>query len=69
MDWMTEKLERQLAIDYGCTLEQVHGVSHVFRPITMSENRRCNGWRGEGISVAVYRGKLLVMAEDGLLDW
>jgi len=69
MDWMTEKLERQLAIDYDCTLEQVHGAFHVLRPITMSENRRCNGWRGEGISVAVYRGKLLVMAEDGLLDW
>lgn len=69
MEQWTALLEDQLAIDYGCTAEVVHGSAHIFRPLALHENRRRNGWSGEMFTAAVYRGKLLVMAEESLVDW
>jgi len=40
--WMV-LLEEQLAIDYNCTVEDVRGSGHIFRPIRMHEKRRING--------------------------
>lgn len=69
LDRYTELLEKQLALDYGCTLEELRGDRHVFGPITMNDQRRRNGWSGTMLSAVVYRGKLLVMAEEPLLAW
>lgn len=69
MENWTATLEAQLAIDYGCTAEEAHGSAHVFRPLALHENRRRNGWSGDMFTAAVYRGKLLVMAEESMLEW
>lgn len=69
MDQWTELLEQQLAVDYDCTVDDVRGSKHVFRPIRLHASRRRNGWDGAMFSAAVYRGKLLVMAEEAMLAW
>ena len=62
-------LDEQLAVDYDCTLDEVMGDQHVFRPWTVREGARRIGCDGAIFRAAAYRGKLLVMAESCMLDW
>ena len=65
----TAMLEAQLAIDYGCTEEDVRGQAHVFRPMDGGGDRRVIGCDGALLQAAVYRGKLLVRAKEPMLAW
>ena len=65
----TAMLEEQLAIDYGCTVDDVRGSTHVFRPMDESTGRRIIGCDGALLQAAVYRGKLLVRAGEPMLAW
>lgn len=62
-------LEEQLAIDYGCTVDDVRGQAHVFRPMDEGKGRRVIGCDGALLQAAVYRGKLLVRAREPMLAW
>lgn len=65
----TAMLEEQLAIDYGCTVDDVRGQTHVFRPMDEGKGRRVIGCDGALLQAAVYRGKLLVRAREPMLAW
>lgn len=65
----TEILEKQLAIDYGCTIEEVHSEENIYRILKVNEGARPIGNENTLLKIAVYREKLLVMANQILLDW
>lgn len=62
-------LESQLAIDYDCTAEEVHCQDNIFRVMKRNEDARPIGSENTMLKIAVYREKLLVMAEECLLEW
>ena len=65
----TEILEKQLAIDYDCTIEDVHSKENIYRILKVNEGARPIGNENTLLKIAVYREKLLVMANQILLDW
>ena len=65
----TAMLEEQLAIDYGCTAEEVRSSGHTFRPMEEAPGSRIIGSDGALLQAAVYRGKLLVRAGEPMLAW
>ncbi len=62
-------LEQQLAIDYDCTVEEVHSTENIFRALKVNQGARPIGNEHTLLKIAVYREKLLVMANPVLLDW
>lgn len=64
-----EVLEKQLAIDYDCSVEDVHSSENIFRILKVNDNARPIGDENTFLKIAVYREKLLVMANEALLDW
>lgn len=69
MNRYTHILERQLAIDYGCSVDDVRSSENIFRPFELSAGARPVCGRDTMLKMAVYREKLLVMADDRLLPW
>ena len=64
-----EILEKQLAIDYDCTIEEVRSKENIFRVLTCNEGARPIGNADTLLKVSVYREKLLVMANEVILEW
>lgn len=64
-----EALEKQLAIDYDCTEDEVHGSENVFKTLKVNKNARPIGNKDTLLKAAVYREKLLVMANPMILGW
>ena len=64
-----EILEKQLAIDYDCTMEEVRSEENVFRVLKCNDGARPIGNADTLLKVAVYREKLLVMANEVILEW
>ncbi len=62
-------LEKQLAIDYDCEVEDVHSSENIYRMIKRKKGARPVGDEDTLLKVAVYREKYLVMADEKLLDW
>jgi len=62
-------LEKQLAIDYDCTVEEVRSAENVYRVLKVNEGARPIGSDDTLLKIAVYREKLLVMASPVMLDW
>jgi len=62
-------LESQLAVDYGCTPEEVRSGDNIFRELCVNKDARPIGSENTLLKMAVYREKLLVMADEKLLDW
>lgn len=62
-------LEKQLAIDYGCSVKEVQSKENIFRIINFTQEQRPIGQIKSMLKVAVYHEKLLVMADEKLLDW
>lgn len=65
----TEILEEQLAIDYDCTTEEVRSPENVFRIWKVNEKARKICAEDALLKIAVYREKLLVMANETILEW
>lgn len=63
-----EELVRQFCLDYDAAPEEVCSPQNLFRPCRQLPGARPAG-RGSLLKLAVYREKLLVMANAGLLDW
>ena len=68
-DKYIDVLERQLAVDYDCTVEEVHSDKNIFRILKVNPGARPVGNADTFLKVAVYREKLLVMADEKILDW
>ncbi len=62
-------LEKQLAIDYDCTVEEVRSTENVYRVLKVNEGARPIGSEDMLLKIAVYREKLLVMASPLMLNW
>lgn len=62
-------LEQQLAIDYDCSIADVQGTENIFRIYKENENARPVGEADTGFKLACVNGKLLVMAEEPILNW
>ena len=62
-------LENQLATDYDCTPEEVHSSQNIFRPLKTDTDARPIGAADSLLKIAVYREKLLVMADPVIMDW
>lgn len=62
-------LEKQLAVDYGCSVQDVHSSDNVYRELKVNKGARPIGNADTLLKVAVYREKLLVMANRVLLEW
>lgn len=66
---MEEILIKQLAIDYNCTPEEVKSRKNVFTLRKNLPGRRIFRSDDAILKVCSFRDKLLVSAEEGLLDW
>lgn len=64
-----EILEKQLACDYDCTIEDVRSDRNIFRTQKICDGARSIGSDCSMLKVAIYREKLLVMADEKILDW
>lgn len=64
-----EVLEKQLAIDYDCTVEEVHSNENIFRILKKNQGARPIGNENTMLKIAVYREKLLIMADTKIMDW
>jgi len=62
-------LEEQLAIDYDCSVEEVHSSENIFRTLKINQKARRIGSRESLLKIAVYREKLLVMSAPKMMDW
>jgi hypothetical protein len=60
-------MEKQLAVDYNCSLGEVRGCKNVFRTIQRIEKARPVGDGDEFIRIAVYNEKLLIMADKRIM--
>lgn len=69
MNKYTEILDKQISIDYDCTLDDVRDENNVYRLIKCSDNSRPIGDENTLLKIAVYREKLFVMADAELMDW
>lgn len=68
-DKYTDILEKQLAVDYDCTIEDIKNSENIYRVLKANKNARPIGNAGTLLKMAVYNEKLLVMADTGLLEW
>ena len=64
-----EQLEQQLAIDYDCTIEELHSKENIFRRLRLGEGARPICGENAMLKIAIYNEKLLVMAQDSMMDW
>ncbi len=64
-----EVLERQLAVDYDCSVEEVRSTENIYCIMKRNEDSRPIGDENTLLKIAVYREKLLVMANEKLMDW
>ena len=64
----TDILEKQLAVDYDCTIEDIKSSENIYRGLKMNKNARPIGNADTLLKMAVYNEKLLVMADTGLDD-
>ena len=64
----TDLLEAQLCIDYHCTLEEIRSEKNIFRTLQHNPVARPIGVNSL-LKMAVYNEKLLVMADERLLEW
>lgn len=64
-----EALEEQLAIDYDCSVNEVHSKENIYRILKVNEKARRIGSEDSLLKIAVYREKLLVMAAPEIMDW
>lgn len=62
-------LEEQLAIDYDCSVSEVHSNENIYRILKVNEKARKIGSEDALLKIAVYREKLLVMADAKIMDW
>lgn len=62
-------LEKQLAVDYDCTLADIQSSNNIYREYKINKGARPIGNAETLLKVAVYREKLLVMANPVLLEW
>lgn len=62
-------LEKQLAIDYDCTIEEVKGSDNVYRVLKTNPKARPVGNADTYLKIIVYKEKLMVMAHPELLGW
>lgn len=62
-------LEKQLAVDYDCTITDVRSSDNIYRELKVNKGARPIGNEETLLKVAVYREKLLVMANQVLLEW
>ncbi len=62
-------LEKQLCVDYDCSLEEIKNDANVYREIKRKEGARPVGNADTLLKIAVYNEKLLVMANPELLEW
>lgn len=62
-------LEKQLAVDYDCTITDVRSSNNVYRELKVNKGARPIGNAETLLKIAVYREKLLVMANQVLLEW
>lgn len=64
-----EIFEKQLALDYSCSIEQVRSKEHVFTRKEYREGRRI--FKGDDclMKVVCVNGKIIVSAEEEILDW
>lgn len=62
-------LEEQLSIDYGCSLQEIQSKENIFRLKVQKQGMRLVGEQDSLFKMAVYNEKLLVMAEERLLEW
>lgn len=65
----TEILEKQLAIDYDCSVEELHSKENIYRILKVKEKARRIGSENSLLKIAVYREKLLVMAAPEIMSW
>lgn len=68
MEQYDETLCRQLCLDYDCSEQDLLAPGAVIRPYCRKAGMRPVG-EGSLLKGAVYRGKLLVMADERLLLW
>ncbi len=64
-----EVLERQLAVDYDCSFDEVRSSENIYRIMKKNGDSRPIGDENTLLKIAVYREKLLVMANEKLMDW
>ena len=64
-----EILEKQLAIDYDCSVEDLHSKENIYRILKVNEKARRIGSENSLLKIAVYREKLLVMAAPEIMSW
>lgn len=62
-------IEQQLAIDYNCTLEEVQGNENIIKPMKRNVGARPIGEDDCMFKAVCYGGKLLIMADEKILDW
>lgn len=62
-------LEKQLAVDYDCTSEDVQSGAQVFRIMKRIPGARPVGNEKTLLKIAVYKEKLLVMADAKMMNW
>lgn len=66
---MRQILEQQLATDYDCSIEEVQSNQNIFRTWKRNPGARWIGGDDCKLKLAVYQEKLLVMADESLLEW
>lgn len=64
-----EILEEQLALDYDCSISEVQSEENIFRKMVQKQGARPAADEDCMLKIAVYREKLLVMADERILDW
>lgn len=64
-----EILEEQLALDYDCSIGEVQSGENIFRPMKKNPGARPVADEDCMLKIAVYKEKLLVMADERILDW
>lgn len=64
-----EIFEKQIALDYSCTVEDVRSSEHVFTVKEYRTGRRI--FRGDDclVKIICVNGKIIVSCEEELLDW
>ena len=62
-------LEQQLAIDYDCTVEEIRSIQNVYRGMKKTAKMRPIGDINCMFKMAIYNEKLLVMADERILEW
>lgn len=64
-----EKLEKQLSVDYDCSIQDIHSEDNIYRILKVNQGARPIGNSDTLLKIAVYKEKMLVMAKLPLLEW